>query len=1788
MLDKSETTTQYLEQILDAVHPLMAEGIYLAAVPQWFDVDSLGAMRARDDGRDEGLVERLARYSFVIPLDDAKKEHAAYTVRPDERVFLQRHWIAREPQAYLAAHRRALDYWDANPDANTFVQAQNRLYHLLFVDMDAAIDYLVARFRAYQSERHLVAIDLLLEAAAEARFYLVMLESESLQLFDDLVAHLRARLDQLRGRWQHSLVPLRELLQEPDLAPRLAPYVARAYGYALAQTGQHVQAIEQYKVALARFEAQMETAADTTLLQSERAYTLIALGDAHVDLAVSARGYHETTPSAPGLWQLVRSLFYFFLSLPLVVFLSFYLGRRVWHPRFWGTLRELDWIIARLFARGARYYKTADPILEEHGKAAEGIAADQKLANLYLDIGDVTQAKMLFSWLLREEVAPLGEYRRATVRLGLAEAMLRLGEAQVAHDELQEALPVLKYYEDVALQAEAHVVLAQALAIIGEATTAVTHYSQAIALYRQQGDEIGATEASEQLQELSNHEQLTPAQKEAALETAAQLERRRYRVRYRHLATVFFQRLMIISLTLILFLIPITIIRLETDSVVVPEISFRATPLLRSDIANFTPQLSQGVEAVNLAPPPNPDVLFQLGTLLFAGYLLLSTLFGLLAIVTTWLPEVQEAEEAEEVLVEGQRIAVGRGQARREVALPQVTHFIQSDVRMVWDEMIDNSAFALVTPQQRLMIKGSTAWYDALRRRVKGLLPATAVEIDASYVVLRSKMGILYGLGALALVAMILLGAAAPEWVLVDWPGIHYSLGDLYPYLYLGLFIPPLWVLVLQPLRTRWHVKPRTRWPWSAIGVGTLLAILRIATDFRPWLTIPDIYPSLAALILVAAAAITIWRTHRLRNGRPVYALWIRGVVALVATAVVLVMGAHLWREVRAYHHLVMGHFYRDQALAQVDAAGLVQDSIDAYTRASAIANTSIVGRGSEAELTSNSPGIPPRNQFIWIVAQKNRAAMETQIKDYEEAIDTYEKVLSYRDFLSRRDVARLYASRAIVHQGAGTPEIETIEQIGEGIERQNFHNARTDFDRAIDLAPQNAPYYLWRGVASHALNKGGEALGDYNAALAISERNALTPLERAQALTGKGWIFYSRGTSEENEALYGQALNLFQEAVAANPDSQDAYLGLGYAHYSLRQYDKALQAWNEAAALNPDDPLTYVSLGTLYWRLGTLGNDYSATGRDRCADDALTENEKRQTAAFLEQAIDNFNKAVAIAEQEPQSLAFTYRTRAQVEYLLRHCPGYSVREQFEAAIESYSQARELDRENAGYWQLLGRLRYALWLRLEGEERHELLYLALEDLNGAIERGMADERTLDFRTAVLNSLVPVAMARGEAFLAAEEYKAALAEFTLVAENRLGDGTAAFKAGLAALVLGDEIEARAWYEKGLAVAMERQDGGEILEQAIADLDALPVTIDGEARAELVAALEMFIAQDPQTNFANGLAALEENRAEEAQEFFRQGIHFAAEKKRIAQAATAVLALRSLPTDTMTADILAIFHQDFPKLEVAAGDGTDVEGAFKVAFIAVALDEIPRAAWWYNEAIRRAAVNGNYPPLRASRDDLRMLWATTGSNASDIITHMESQLDQQFERHPDLEANGIYWRFRAWFKYGLGLSAFRLGAEEEAREALLSGQLDADRAFAIGTPGNDYVQSYLAEAAWGWYHVERGDDFYEEGDLEAALADYAAATALIVPVENTDAPSELILATFRAARTALQLGKTERATIWYEEGVALLAKYEGNDSLLEGAIASLEDTIDGDLDPTLVPAAQRILEQLQAAR
>ncbi|MEK7786891.1 MAG: tetratricopeptide repeat protein, partial [Chloroflexota bacterium] len=1010
--------------------------------------------------------------------------------------------------------------------------------------------------------------------------------------------------------------------------------------------------------------------------------------------------------------QLLINLILFPVSLPLIVYLSFYFGPRVWNPKFWPVLRGQDWTIARLFGSGARWYRRAKRLLMTSGKTAELVQADEKRCYLYLTMGDAAYVAPICEQLLAEQEAPLGEYRRGRIEANLGQALLRLGQPQAALIHLETALPVLKAYADAELEARVTGLLAETNLELGNTDQAFGQFDKAMRLYQAQDDIVGATEIAERLHELERAYGLDVKAKAVISTMTSRLARRQYLVRFQHPVLAFFQQAALVLLAAFLFLIPLLTTRVETRSQMAANINYEASPLLDTS-PDFNPILNQAA-TLTVQTSFQPEVAGQLILASFLFYVVFYTLAGFVVLSQTPLSAVQKATQSQAVRVDLQGIRVGEADREYVLRWHQVKQFVVADVLLFGAPLAQSSRMAVTGPEGHLVINGHTSWYTALRKRINGMLPASTARKDLSYDPLRSKMGMLYLSGFVIVIAFLAIGELAPTLLGVDLLWTPYSLADLYPYFHLATFLPPFWWGVMTPLRVDRLTEPWSRLAWWAGGAAVVVALLRLFAFLWPGVRLsqPDIYPALAAMILIAAPAVEILSGRSQLATKRAYSLGMRAVTLVVTAGVLIGFGSYWWREVAAYHYLVAGNSDRDQ--------GAQTEAVAAYDRLLVISPDDVTG------LT-------------------NRAAAQAQLGQFEEAIASYDEAIARAGA-----VGRLYASRAIVYENwaLSLQADGQTEAAGE-----KFAAALAGFDQAIALNPDQSNYYLWRGVAYHSLSQPEVALADYEQAIALDPQNV-------QALAGRGWIYFAQandlsaaGQEAEAGPTFELALASFEEAAQIE-ESGGIWLAVGYAHYRLGQYEQTLSDLEKAVALEPENPALLVSRGTAHWRLANPVNV------NRCTSSAATEAEKAEAVTELNLAIDDFNRALAIKPDDH----FTYRTRAQVEYLLRSCPGFEVNTQLRKAVASYTEALRYSPDNLLYLQFRARIGYALANNLFGEGQEAEARAVLAEAVADIERAYAlDQDYPDnqfWRDAIANEAGRMYLSWGEQYYAAGNYSQA--------------------------------------------------------------------------------------------------------------------------------------------------------------------------------------------------------------------------------------------------------------------------------------------------------------------------------------------------------------------------------------------------------------------------------------------
>jgi protein O-mannosyl-transferase len=138
--------------------------------------------------------------------------------------------------------------------------------------------------------------------------------------------------------------------------------------------------------------------------------------------------------------------------------------------------------------------------------------------------------------------------------------------------------------------------------------------------------------------------------------------------------------------------------------------------------------------------------------------------------------------------------------------------------------------------------------------------------------------------------------------------------------------------------------------------------------------------------------------------------------------------------------------------------------------------------------------------------------------------------------------------------------------------EAGRFGEAVADFDQAIALNPNNAKVWLNKGNALASMGRYPEALVALNRSIAVKDDNA-------DAWNNRGALKLEMGDPAGTIADCSRA-------IALNPNQRDAYANRSLAHAKLRQYEASIPDSRRAIELAPESPGAYLQYGTLGYSL--------------------------------------------------------------------------------------------------------------------------------------------------------------------------------------------------------------------------------------------------------------------------------------------------------------------------------------------------------------------------------------------------------------------------------------------------------------------------------------------------------------------------------------------------------------------------------------------------------------------------
>jgi len=122
----------------------------------------------------------------------------------------------------------------------------------------------------------------------------------------------------------------------------------------------------------------------------------------------------------------------------------------------------------------------------------------------------------------------------------------------------------------------------------------------------------------------------------------------------------------------------------------------------------------------------------------------------------------------------------------------------------------------------------------------------------------------------------------------------------------------------------------------------------------------------------------------------------------------------------------------------------------------------------------------------------------------------------------------------------------------------EDYERAIADYDRAIELNPEDAAAHYNRGNAYADLEDYERAIADYDRAIELNP-------ELAQAHSNRGSAYAALEDYERAIADYDRAIEL-------NPELAQAHSNRGLAYADLEDYERAIADYDRAIELNPED----------------------------------------------------------------------------------------------------------------------------------------------------------------------------------------------------------------------------------------------------------------------------------------------------------------------------------------------------------------------------------------------------------------------------------------------------------------------------------------------------------------------------------------------------------------------------------------------------------------------------------------
>jgi tetratricopeptide (TPR) repeat protein len=184
---------------------------------------------------------------------------------------------------------------------------------------------------------------------------------------------------------------------------------------------------------------------------------------------------------------------------------------------------------------------------------------------------------------------------------------------------------------------------------------------------------------------------------------------------------------------------------------------------------------------------------------------------------------------------------------------------------------------------------------------------------------------------------------------------------------------------------------------------------------------------------------------------------------------------------------------------------------------------------------------------------------------NYEEAIPYFTKALEYRD------IAEYYAERGDCYY-----------------KQERYLLALNDFDKALDLKPNNPGYMRKKSGALYRLNRLSDAQDLIEKASRLDPNDKWIKKKKDffESDAVKAYSLSKQGKELVEAQRYQDAISVFTEAIRLNSNSSYNFSYRGYCYLQLQRYEEALKDYNEVLIRKRDDVTTYDAIGWIQYHL--------------------------------------------------------------------------------------------------------------------------------------------------------------------------------------------------------------------------------------------------------------------------------------------------------------------------------------------------------------------------------------------------------------------------------------------------------------------------------------------------------------------------------------------------------------------------------------------------------------------------